>query len=253
MQLLDNNPVSYCPQPSKGIVVKDFLGDPQDDELLMIHDQLLNGLFTELRVIHDVEMIDESVSVETMQPTPSLDITPDSACGHGNNATMETLVGLFQGLRIDDEETEWATVVRDESDPFGAHLDMSCSIVSVLPQEQDDFPPNVEMKVEEACALDDGVVATDVTASKAELANEVRHESDLFGTHDNTCCLFTTVHQEQVQKDDVPKTKWSRFPRISKSNGEPLSRSARLAKKYPRRSPRLAAKHLDANPSSIYY
>jgi len=47
---------------------------------------------------------------------------------------------------------------------------------------------------------------------------------------------------------DVTNTapKRPRRPRVS--NGGPLRRSARLARKYPRRSPRLAAKRLAVKP-----
>jgi Dullard-like phosphatase family protein len=50
VRICDNNPVSYSFQPTKGIPVNDFLGDPQDMELVK--------LLRELSPIDDVEMLD---------------------------------------------------------------------------------------------------------------------------------------------------------------------------------------------------
>jgi hypothetical protein len=50
VRICDNNPVSYSFQPTKGIPVNDFLGDPQDMELVK--------LLRELSPIDDVDMID---------------------------------------------------------------------------------------------------------------------------------------------------------------------------------------------------
>jgi hypothetical protein len=63
--------------------------------------------------------------------------------------------------------------------------------------------------------------------------------------------VFEEQEQEVPQVDEsaevsVTVPKRPRRPRVS--NGGPLRRSARLAKIYPRRSPRLAAKRLAAKP-----
>ena len=63
--------------------------------------------------------------------------------------------------------------------------------------------------------------------------------------------VFEEQEQEVPQADEsaevsVTVPKRPRRPRVS--NGGPLRRSARLAKIYPRRSPRLAAKCLAAKP-----
>ena len=51
---------------------------------------------------------------------------------------------------------------------------------------------------------------------------------------------------EEPVEDEDTAPKRPRRPRVS--NGGPLRRSPRLARKYPRRSPRLAAKRLAAKP-----
>jgi hypothetical protein len=154
-------------------------------------------------------------------------------------------------------ETKSANEVCNEPYPFGTHIDVSCFVVSVLPQEQDNEPPKSPMRVQ-VSSIDDEDPRV-VTVGTELAINEVRHESDPFGTHDNTCCFVASVHhvhQEQVQQDDIKdlepqddSASMTKRPRRSRvSNGGPLRRSARLAQKYPRRSPRLAAKRLAAKP-----
>jgi hypothetical protein len=206
VRLLDKNPVSYFLQPSKGISVRKFLGDPQDVELLRLLNDLRPGL----------EIID--ISFEAPQPafSLSLDIPADQSLdveaapeGFDDDSSVEILVALFGNLRIDDG------------------FDETVSTMS-------------ESEVDEA-------------------AKEVGHESDSFGAHHDPCCFVASVyhvHQEQVQQGDIKNlepqediaSKTTRPRRSRVSNCGPLRRSARLAQKYPRRSPRLAAKRLAAKP-----
>jgi hypothetical protein len=317
VRLLDKNPVSYFLQPSKGISVKKFLGDPQDVELLRLLNDLRPGL----------EIID--ISFEAPQPafSLSLDIPADQSLdveaapeGFDDDSSVEILVALFGNLRIDDgfdetvstmsesEVDEAAKEVGHESDSFGAHDDPCCVVASVyhvhnenacsvsVHQEQElepshdlrfddgeivafpegfDFDDVPKSELEPARSLDslapadvldfqDLVPPKQMKSQKSEsevdeAAKEVGHESDSFGAHHDPCCFVASVyhvHQEQVQQGDIKNlepqediaSKTTRPRRSRVSNCGPLRRSARLAQKYPRRSPRLAAKRLAAKP-----
>jgi hypothetical protein len=64
----------------------------------------------------------------------------------------------------------------------------------------------------------------------------------------NNTAISTVFEEQDLPQESAESTapKRPRRPRVS--NGGPLRRSARLAKIYPRRSPRLAAKRLAAKP-----
>jgi hypothetical protein len=81
------------------------------------------------------------------------------------------------------------------------------------------------------------------------VGEKVRHVVVPFVTSTNDDACFVSVHQEQELEPSqaAPKTKRPPRPRVS-NGGAPLRRSARLAAKNPRRSPRLAAKRLAAKP-----
>jgi len=112
-------------------------------------------------------------------------------------------------------------------------------------------PSKSEMKAE-VSSLDDYYEMVDASASPCYSINDeekVRHVGVPFVTATNDDACFVSVHQEQELEPSqaVPKTKRPPRPRVS-NGGAPLRRSARLAAKNPRRSPRLAAKRLAAKP-----
>jgi Dullard-like phosphatase family protein len=58
-RIVDNNPASFSLQPGSGILVRDFLGDPRDVELV--------SLLRELTPIEDVEMVDVEFSDDLLE------------------------------------------------------------------------------------------------------------------------------------------------------------------------------------------
>jgi len=174
VRLLDNNPVSYSLQPSKGIPVRDFLGDPQDFELL----RLLNDLRPDLEII--------DISFEPPQPALSLDIPADQSLdveaapeGFDDDASMEILVGLFKDLRIVDHRLD----VEAAPEGFG----------------DDDASMEILVDLFKDLRIVDHRLDVEAAPEGFESANEVRDESDSFGTHlETSYFIFLCYHRSRM-------------------------------------------------------
>ena len=202
-RICDNNPDSFYLQPASGILVEDFLGDPEDTFLF----KLLTHL-TKAAILREYGLKLEEVRHVVV---PSVTTNCDDACfvsfsqeqeqvqdiletssldnDHVDDVTMETLVRLFHDLRIDDGE------MVDEA----RHMVVS----SVTPH------------YDNACFV--------------SVHQEQVQENDF-------------KELEPPQEDTAPKTKRPRKPRVSHGEPLRRSARLAAKNKTLRRSPRLAAK-----------
>ena len=218
-RICDNNPVSFSFQPSAGILVNDFVGDPQDVELVK--------LLRQLTPTNDVEMVD-------------VEHVPFSA--------RRVRFGLFVNVKMYDPEA--APYVEDVEMVDTEALRSSLKMFNEL------GPVGVEDEAVES-TVRYGCIALPCRTNTAFSSDFEAQEQAVPRAEESVEVPVTAPKRPVFEEQEVPQAeepvededtapKRPRRPRVS--NGGPLRRSPRLAKKYPRRSPRLVAKRLAAKP-----
>jgi len=195
IRILDNNPISYSFQPTKGIPVKDYRGDPQDSELL--------GLMRELTPTEDVDMVDVEPVLSSARRVRFGFVHVKMYCPNEPASTED--VEMLDADPLQGDEPEPDTVPKKREDPQESEL---LGLIREL-------TPTEDVDMDDIWPVPSSVEMLDADP----------------------------LQEDEPEPITVPKKRTPR-PRVSSSG--PLRKSPRLARLYPRRSPRLAAKRLAA-------
>jgi Dullard-like phosphatase family protein len=284
-RICDNNPVSFSFQPSAGILVNDFVGDPQDVELVKLLRQLTPtdlddvemvdvehvpfsarrvrfGLFVNVKMydpeaapyVEDVEMVDTEAlrsSSPSLLPSPFILALRSRSSATSASSTRRFHFD-FKHVKVYDPNEAPC-----DADSFGfEEPEEMVKETTALKMFNELGPVGVEDEAVES-TVRYGCIALPCRTNTAFSSDFEAQEQAVPRAEESVEVPVTAPKRPVFEEQEVPQAeepvededtapKRPRRPRVS--NGGPLRRSARLARKYPRRSARLAAKRLAEKP-----